>query len=164
MKFSYKIQNKVGGVIEGVKEAPDKFTLARELRESGNIPLSIEEYTDKGQKGSFLKFELFNSVSLSEKIIFTNNLGGMLSAGLSLTRALNILEKQTKNNLLKRILGSIIEGINGGSTMSDSMKKFPKVFSPLFISMVHSGEESGGLPKALAEVGMNLKKSLRFKL
>lgn len=159
MKFSYKVQNKVGGVIEGVKEAPDKFTLARELRENGSIPLSIEEYRDKGQKGSFLKFELFNNVSLSEKIILTNNLGGMLSAGLSLTRALTILEKQTKNNLLKRILGSIIEGINGGSTMSDSMRKFPKVFSALFISMVHSGEESGGLPKALAEVGMNLKKS-----
>ncbi len=159
MKFSYKIQNKTGGVISGVKESPDKFTLARELRESGSIPLSIEEYNEKSQSKNFLKFELFNSVSLSEKIIFTNNLSGMLSAGLSLTRALNILEKQTKNALLKRILGSLIEGINGGSTMSDSMKKYPKVFSALFVSMVHSGEESGGLPKALSEVGMNLKKS-----
>ena len=87
MKFSYKVQNKVGGVIEGVKDAPDKFTLARELREGGSIPLSIEEYKDKGGKKNFLQFELFNNVSLSEKIIFTNNLGGMLSAGLSLTRA-----------------------------------------------------------------------------
>ncbi len=162
MKFKYKIQEKDGRVTEGVKDSPDKFTLAHELREGGNIPLSIEEFKDKAQ-GNFLQFELFNSVSLSEKIVFTNNLSGMLSAGLSLTRALAILEKQTKNNFLKKVLSSLIEGISSGSSLSDSMKKFPKVFSPLFVSMVHSGEESGGLPKALGEVGLNLKKSYDLK-
>ena len=162
MKFKYKIQGRDGKVVEGVKDSPDKFTLARELREEGGVPLSIEESSDK-PKGGFLKIELFKGISLSEKIIFTNNLSGMLSAGLSLTRALAVLEKQTKNNALKKVLESLIESINGGNTMSDSMKKFPKVFSPLFISMVRSGEESGGLPKTLQEVGINLKKSYDLK-
>lgn len=158
MIFKYKAQGKDGKVIEGVKDSPDKFALARELREAGNVPLSITESKDKGPK-NFLKFELFGSVSLAEKIMFTNNLSGMLTAGLSLTRALAVLEKQTKNNTFKKVLTGLVEDINKGGTMSDGMKKFPKVFSPLFVSMVHSGEESGGLPKALGEVGLNLKKS-----
>ncbi len=158
MKFKYKAQTKTGKVIDGFKESADKFSLARELREEGSIPLSIEESNGKGKK-NFLKLTIFSGVSLSEKIIFTNNLGGMLTAGLSLTRALSILEKQTTNPTLKKVLTSLIDGVSAGVTMSDSMKKFPKVFSPLFVSMVHSGEESGGLPKALGEVGVNLKKS-----
>ncbi len=159
MKFKYKAQNKTGSIVEGIKDSPDKFTLAREIREEGNTPLSVEEIKEAGKK-SFLKFELFGgSVSLSEKIVFSNNLSGMLSAGLSLTRALTVLEKQTVNKTLKKILTSLIEDVNRGNTLSDAMKKFPKVFPALFISMVRSGEESGGLPKALNEIGLNLKKS-----
>ncbi len=157
MKFKYKTQTKDRGIIEGIKESPDKFTLARELRDQGDIPLSIVEASDK--KKFSLKINLFSHVSLREKIVFTNNLGGMLTAGLSLTRALSILEKQTKNPSLTKVLTSIIDDINRGNTLSDGMKKFPKVFSGLFVSMVHSGEESGGLPQALSEVGLNLKKS-----
>ena len=158
MKFKYKAQKKDGGVIEGVKDSPDKFTLARELREQGNTPVLIEEAKDKA-KLSFGSMSLFSKVSLSEKIVFTNNLSGMLMAGLSLTRALTIFEKQTTNPAMKKVLTSLIDSINSGNTLSDGMKKFPKVFSGLFTSMVHSGEESGGLPKALSEVGLNLKKS-----
>lgn len=159
MKFKYKVQKKDGGVGEGYKESPDKFTLARELREGGNIPLLIEEAGKEKKKLSLGKIEIFSSVSLSEKIIFTNNLSGMLTAGLSLTRALSVLEKQTKNPALGRVLSGLVEDINRGNTLSDGMKKFPKVFSGLFVSMVHAGEESGALPKSLAEIGINLKKS-----
>ncbi len=158
MKFKYKVQKKDGSIVEGYKDSADKFTIARELREQGYIPISVEEAGDQ-KKSSLMKMELFSRVSLSEKMIFTNNLSGMLTAGLSLTRALSVLEKQTKNPALNKVLVSLIEDINRGSTMSDGMKKFPKVFSGLFVSMVHSGEESGGLPQALAEVGSNLKKS-----
>lgn len=162
MKFNYKAQTKDKKIIEGVKDSPDRFSLARELRDEGNTPISIEEFKDKKGK-SFLKLDLFGSVSLSEKMIFTNNLSGMLLAGLSLTRALSILEKQSTNATFNKILTSIVEDINRGNTLSDGMKKFPKVFSGIFISMVHAGEESGGLPAALSEVGLNLKKSYDLK-
>lgn len=83
----------------------------------------------------------------------------MLQAGLSLVRALGILEKQTTNATFKRVLHSLIDDINKGTTLSSAMKKFPDVFSEVFISMVRSGEESGGLPQTLLNVGINLKKS-----
>jgi len=159
MKFKYKIQKKDGKIEEGIKESPDKFQLASELRAQGYIPLNVVEVKDKGGFSLGGKLEIFSSVSLSEKMVFTNNLSGMLSAGLSLTRSLEVLEKQTKNPALNKVLASLIEEVNKGNTLSDGMKKFPKVFSPLFISMVKSGEGSGGLPKVLSEIGMTLKKS-----
>jgi len=157
MKFKYKIQNNKNEITEGVQESPDKFTLAREFREKGQIPILIEEFKDGS--GSIFKINIFDRVSLSEKIMFTNNLSGMLSAGLSLERALSILEKQSKNSALGKVLKGLGEEINKGNSLSDGMKKFPKVFGGIFIPMVHAGEESGSLPKTLIEVGQTLKKT-----
>ena len=158
MKFKYKEQNKEGKLIEGVAESLDKFSLAREIREKGNIPLLIKEFSEN-EGGLSMNIKMFNRVSLSEKIMFTNNLSGMLSAGLSLTRALSVLEKQTTNTYFKSILKSLIDDIDKGDTLSAGMKKYPKVFSGVFISMIHSGEESGGLPNTLKEIGITLKKT-----
>ena len=158
MKFKFKEQNKEGKLVEGLSESLDKFSLAREIRERGGTPLSIKELGVK-ETGFSMDIKIFNRVSLSEKIMFTNNLSGMLSAGLSLTRALSVLEKQTTNKYFKSILNGLIEGVTKGDTLSSGMKKFPKVFSGVFISMVHSGEESGGLPNTLKEIGITLKKT-----
>ena len=158
MKFKYKIQNKNGEIMEGIIESPDKFTLARELREKGDIPISIEEVKNKDGILS-VKINLFSRVSLSERIMFTNNLSGMLSAGLSLNRALSILKKQSTNPAFCDVLSGLEEDISKGNSLSEGMKKFPKVFSGIFVPMVHAGEESGNLPNTLIEVGSSLKKS-----
>lgn len=158
MKFKYKIQNKNNEIIQGVAESTDKFTLAREFREKGAVPISINELTEK--TGFFSKkINLFNGVSISEKIMFTNNLSGMLSAGLSLNRALSILEKQSTNSYFQDILRDLEEDIGKGNTLSEGMKKYPKIFTGIFIPMIHAGEESGSLPNTLTEVGISLKKT-----
>lgn len=157
MKFKYKEQNKSGNIVEGIAESSDTFSLAKEIRERGSIPLSIKEFDEKNIKT--LNFELFGGVTLSEKIMFTKNLSGMLTAGLSLTRALSVIEKQTTNKTFNDILKSLIDDINKGNTLSSGMKKFPKVFSGIFTSMVSSGEESGALPNTLSEIGITLKKT-----
>jgi len=145
-------------MIEGAAESSDRFSLARELRDKGEVPISIEEFKNKNNFFS-MKKSFFGKVSLSEKIMFTNNLSGMLSAGLSLNRALVILKKQSTNPTFSDVLSGLEEEINKGNSLSDGMKKYPKVFSGLFIPMVHAGEESGGLPKTLIEVGSTLKKT-----
>jgi len=158
MKFKYKSQTKNNGIAEGIIESPDVFSVARDIREKGDVPISIKEFNEKKGIVSF-SFDFFGSVSLAEKIIFTNNLSGMLQAGLAITRALGILEKQSTNNTFKKVLHSLVEDINQGVTLSDSMKKFPNIFSSVFVSMVRSGEESGSLAISLKEIGVNLKKS-----
>jgi len=158
MKFKYKIQNNNNEIIEGISESLDKFTLAREFREKGDIPVSIEEFKNKTDNFS-IKKNFLSRVSLSEKVMFTNNLSGMLSAGLSLNRALSVLEKQSTNSAFINVMHDLEDEINKGNTLSEGMKKYPKVFSGIFVPMIHAGEESGSLPKTLKEVGLSLKKT-----
>ncbi len=164
MKFKYKVKTKNGEIQEGITESSDKFSLAREFKEKGDIPFSIKEVIDKKNLLSFnISIPFLSGVSLSEKIMFTRNLSGMISAGISLPRAISIMGKQSKNKELEKILESLIDDIDRGGTLSDGMRKFPKVFSELFVSMVRAGEESGGLPKALNDVGENLQKTFALR-
>src|SRR3989338_1972463 len=160
MLFSYKAKSKGGEIVEGVEESSDRLFLAHELHSRGVVPLSIRE-----QKKSFLdKFSaltdsILSKVGVSEQILFTKNLSGMLKAGLSLFRALSVLKKQTKNPTLTKILTSISDDINAGETLSSGLSKFPNIFSKLFMSMTKAGEESGNLAGALTDIGINLEKS-----
>ena len=159
MLFTYRAKSKSGEIAEGILDAEDRFTLAHELRSRGYIPITIGE-----KKGGFseniLKFtSIFSRVSVAEQIILTKNLSGMLKAGLSLFRALSVLEKQTKNSTLHKILQSISADINSGETLSSGLAKFPDIFSKLFVSMTKAGEESGNLSGALSDIGINLEKS-----
>lgn len=159
MLFSYSAKSKEGGIVEGTMEAMDRFALSRDLRTRGLLPLSISEQgaTLSGRINQLL--DRFSKVSVAEQIIFTKNLSGMIKAGLSLYRALLVLQKQTKNPTLNKILISISTDINAGGTLSSGLAKFPKVFSKLFISMTRAGEESGNLAGALSDIGLNLEKS-----
>jgi type IV pilus assembly protein PilC len=159
MLFSYKAKSKEGEIVEGVLNALDRFSLARELRSRGSIPFLIKEKGKNFTDRISVFTNLFSKVSVSEQIILTKNLSGMLRSGLSLYRALSVLQKQTKNSKLSKILVSISNDINAGESLSLGLSKFPDVFSKLFISMTRAGEESGNLADALSNVGMNLEKS-----
>src|SRR3989338_9622418 len=116
MLFSYKAKSKTGEIVEGVLSAPDRLALAHDLSSRGNIPLSI---TEKGSsfmdKISSLP-DLLSRMKVADQIIFTKNLSGMLKAGLPLSRALSVLQKQTKNSFFNKILVSISGDINTGSS------------------------------------------------
>ena len=145
--------------MDGVLFSKDRLTLARELRSRGNVPLSIREKGENWSDKMSILTNIFSRVSVNEQIILTKNLSGMLLAGLSLSRALSVLDKQTKNPKLQKVLTSLSNDINAGETLSSGFLKFPSIFSKLFVSMTRAGEESGNLAGALSDVGMNLEKS-----
>jgi type IV pilus assembly protein PilC len=155
MKFSYKGKTKEGEMTEGVIDADSELSAARELRAQNIVPLSIKK--GKGDKGK-ISLSLFGSIKLHEKLIFAKNLAGMITAGLALNRAIEILNRQSVNKKFKTVLTDLENEIAKGGTLSGGMKKHPKVFSTLFVSMVSAGEESGNLPSALVEVSGNLEK------
>lgn len=163
MKFTYKSKNlKTGIQSEGVLEASDKFSAAKQIRDRGEVPLKISD----GNKKSFftiIKNINIGGVPFREKINFVKNLGGMIEAGLALSRALSVISKQTKNKKFKSIVDMIISTINQGGTLSLGMEKAKDVFSPLVISMTRAGEESGNLSTTLYEISENLKKSYALR-
>lgn len=158
MKFAYKSKLPGGQVIEGTMEALDRFSVSRDLRAKGQTPVSI---TEKGAKTEALSFfnKIFNRVKTQDLIIFTKNLSGMIRAGLSLFRALGVLQKQAKNPSLNRVIVTLSNEINAGGTLSSGLAKHPNVFSHLFVSMTRAGEESGNLAGALSEVGAIIEKA-----
>ena len=109
-------------------------------------------------------WELFlGGVSLHSKVLFARNLSRMIASGLSLHRAVTVLQKQTSNTTFSKILGIILQGVNEGKSMSDAMAEFPRVFSVLFVSMVRAGEESGKLSESLSQIAEHLDKTYTLK-
>ncbi len=160
MLFSYKGKTFSGDIVSGDIEAPSKIEALSQLRAKSIIPSLVQEKKSLFAKINSISF--FNSVKLHEKILFTKNLSGMLKAGLSITRALQVLQKQTVNKYFKSVISALEETIDKGGSFSDGLEKYPKVFSALFVSMVRAGEESGGLSGALTEIGENLEKSYQL--
>ncbi len=160
MQFKFKAKQKDGKLFEGTREANDKFSLLSDLKDEGLTLLVVEPAEGSGLI-NFLKWlnETVITIGLHEKIIFARNLSAMISAGLALSRAIGILEKQTGNDKFRKILGALGKEIKDGGSLSGGLKRFPRVFSPLFVAIVHAGEESGGLSAALKEVAVHLDKS-----
>ena len=157
--FHYKIQNSAGKYEEGEVEAEDKYTLASQMKGEGKNVITIQEKEKKGT----IEFGFLSRIKLQDKILFTNNLGAMIDAGMPLSRAIALLMRQTKKVKFKKILQTINEDINKGNSLSDSLQKFPKVFSPLMISMVRVGEETGNLSESLRVVGIQLSNSYTLR-
>ncbi len=161
MKFSYKSVTANGTVEENIREADDQFALARDLKAEGKTLITAEE-TD--EKAAASRFNLsFGGVKLADKITFAKNLGAMIDAGLALSRALAVMERQAKSAKFKEILRALSTYVEKGSALSDALAKFPETFSALFVSMVRAGEESGKLGDSLRIVAEQMDRSYALR-
>jgi len=148
-KFSYTAEKSGGEVYHGLAEVADRFELYQVIRREGGRPLHIADESAGGFWSLSYWNALLTRVSEQQKIMFARNLGAMLSAGLALSRAIAVLERQTNNQRLKRIISEIGSEVRRGQTLHASLAKFPRVFSKLMIAMVRAGEESGDLASSL---------------
>lgn len=157
--FTYKARTKDGSIDSGTVEAKSRADVVSQLRQEGKNPLSVQEHKGSIEINVPFLDKMLHGIKLKDKLIMVKNLSGMLRSGLALYRAMSVLEKQAKKKPLKDIYQSLMEDIQSGETLSSGLEKFPKVFSPLFVSMVRSGEESGGLPDALDTIHVYLEKT-----
>lgn len=149
-----------GETYHEVVDAPDRFAVYRDIRTRGDRVLELTEGNSAKQWFSLdALMNILNSVSLDEKVLLTRNLGAMLDAGLTISRALGVMERQSKNPRLKNVLGAMIADVKGGATFSFALAKFPAVFSSLLVSMVKAGEESGKLAESLRVVSQQMERS-----
>lgn len=158
MKFIYTAKGPDGQSKGGEITAKDERAVAQQLRMEGFLVTSIKQIEEK-QNGVNIKFlDRFIKVPLKEKMMFARNLGVMISSGLTISRAINNLASQTDNKAFKKILTDIHEQIQQGMTLSDSLAKYPAVFSDLFVNMVRVGEAGGNLDEILDIVATQLEK------
>lgn len=154
--FKYTAKNKDGESYERTVESPDRYALYKVIHDEGGTPVSIVE---AGIKTKISSASFFGGVKTQEKINFAKNLGSMVRAGLSVTRALSVMGKQAKRKPLKAVLSELESDVSKGASLSEALGKRPKVFSPLFVSMVRAGEESGSIAESLKIVGNQMEKS-----
>lgn len=166
MKFTYIGQTKTGEEVTRTVDAKDRFEVYDIARKEGNTVVSI----DDSRKFSFNRFfnvqkieAYISRVSTDDLVMTTRNLGSMITAGLALTRALSVIERQTSNPRLKAVMQQIQADINKGEPFNEALAKSPKVFDELYVAMVRAGEESGQLAETLQVLGVQMERSSNLK-
>jgi type IV pilus assembly protein PilC len=166
--FTYRAKDKDGKEKSGFVEAASKNEAAGQLRQEGFFITFLDSAEKQDSGGRFLRaaFSLFSRVSLAEKMIFARHLSTMIRAGLSLDRGLQILAAQTKNSRFRKILTAVETSVRGGQSFSESLAKYPDVFSDLFVSMIKIAEASGNLEGILNNLAVHMEKDheLRSKV
>ncbi|OHA61846.1 MAG: hypothetical protein A2556_02070 [Candidatus Vogelbacteria bacterium RIFOXYD2_FULL_44_9] len=166
MKFYFKAKNMEGKELMAEREAVDRFTLARDLRDEGWV-LIVAKDISKMKKSWLGKLSLGSMfagrINLKDKILFVNNLGAMVGAGLPLSRALAAISRQTKKKVLKSMLEAIGVRIGQGESLSRALSQYPETWPEIFTAMIGVAEESGKLPETLKTLGDQLSKTYDLK-
>lgn len=173
--FVYEAINERGSMVSGVIPADSLDSAERALMARGLIPAKVSEEvaaSAAGWRRGLLP--LMQGVKAADLILFTKQLRSMFQAGVPVMRLLQVLGEQTENPTLKAAIASVGRDIREGLSLSDAVRKHPRVFSPLYCSMIHAGEESGTLPQVLqrliyimeheAKVKTDIKSALQYPM
>lgn len=157
--YVFKAMDLAGGKARGEIEADSKQAVSDQLKQRGLIVLDI---ADKHASAN-IEIKLFQRVGANDLAIFSRQLSTMISSGMSILRALYVLEEQTENKLLKETIVAVRKDVEAGLSLSDSLARHPKVFSPLFVAMTQAGETGGVLEDALVRVADQLQKDAALR-
>jgi type IV pilus assembly protein PilC len=165
-KFTYIGTNSAGDKVEQTVEAADRFAVYAVARTEGHTISSVSE-ASVFSPGRFLNLDAINAklsrVKGDELVMVTRNLGSMVTAGLTVSRALSVIERQTKNPKLKMVVTKMIARINKGDGFAESLKEFPDVFNDLYVAMVRAGEEGGNLATTLQTLAIQMDRTNTLK-
>lgn len=160
MKFRVTIRKEGAQDTVRTIEAPSRFEVYSQIRAEGGFVTDIEEGGWFGPDlFSRLNFSIGTGIKRTEIIRTAKNLSAMLSAGLSISRALSIIERQSGNKYLKAIATSLAESVKKGSSFHEALALHPDVFPEIFVAMARAGEESGSLADSLSVVALQMERS-----
>lgn len=165
-QFTYTGNTGDGQPIRETVEAPDRFAVYDIAREKGVTVTNVFEENGSVLK-RFLNMDRINAlisrVSLDQLVLTTRNLSGMIKAGLPLSRALSVVERQSANPKLKLVIADVRERVQKGEQFNVALASHPKIFDSLFVSMVKAGEESGGLSESLGVLSIQMERAANLK-
>jgi type IV pilus assembly protein PilC len=153
--YAFKALDLKGVPQRGELEAEGKQIVASQLRAKGLIVVDIEEQKPTDVSDLFARFK---RVKAAELTVATRQLSTMISSGMSLLRALYVLEDQAENEKLREALVSVRKDVEAGISLGDALERHPTIFNELFVSMVRAGETGGVLEETLQRVADQLEK------
>src|ERR1700734_512203 len=156
--FTYQGTNKAGTKVTGERTANTKDELKASLRRE---QINVSKLSEKGKEFSIPSFG--SGVDSKELAIFTRQFSVMIDAGLPLVQCLEILAGQQENKTFQKILTGVRSSVEGGATLSTSMKAHEKVFDPLYYNMVEAGGTGGILDPILQRLSGYIEKNVKLK-
>jgi type IV pilus assembly protein PilC len=160
--YTYKVRDKQGKILQGSLDADSTTLVANKLREMGFVPLAIDKKASGGLKME-IKLPGAGKPKIKDIAVFSRQFAVMIDSGLSLLRALYILEEQTENKVLAKILGEVRQDVEKGSSLSQALGRHPKTFNRLYVSMVRSGEIGGSLDRVLIQLADTIEKQVALR-
>src|ERR687890_907563 len=154
--YAFKALDLAGTSTRGELEADDKQAVAAQLRSKGLIVLDIEEKKSAADVGEMLG--RFKKVKAQELTVATRQLSTMVSSGMSLLRALYVLEEQATSDKLREALIQARKDVEAGISLSDALRRHPDIFNDLYVAMIEAGELGGILEETLQRVADQLEK------
>jgi len=158
--FVWEAQTRKGEIKKGEMEAANDVSLRAILRRQGFQSIKIR--TKPKDLAEYLPF-LKERVKEKDVVVFARIFATMINAGLPLIQCLELLAQQEQNKTFKKIITSIKEDIEGGSTLSDALKKYPNVYDDLFVNLVAAGESGGILDVILNRLSSYMEKAMKLK-
>mgnify|MGYP001498018282 CR=1 FL=1 len=156
--FKYVGRNSQGNQVKGILDAVNAEGVAEQLTRQRVIPVSITQANDKKVSSNDLsQIDLsslfgFAAISLDDLIIFCRQMYALVRAGVPILKAINGMAETSNSDKLKVALLDIANQLEGGFQLSSALNKHPKLFSPLFISLVNVGENTGKLDDAFLKL------------
>jgi type IV pilus assembly protein PilC len=154
------------GAVAGEIEADNRLGAVALLRGRGIIPTAVEEQKPKVAGGGFLSNfgkQFGGKVSDKDLSIYTRQFSTMIDAGLPIAQCLGILSEQSESKVLRDVTARIAKDVEGGTTLADSFRKYPKAFDDLFTNMLAVGESGGVLDVVLQRLSGYIEKAAALK-
>jgi type IV pilus assembly protein PilC len=152
--YLFKAMDMAGAPMRGNVEAETKQAVSDQLKARGLIVLEIAEKHVSRE----INLTVFERISLSDLAVMSRQLATMVSSGMTILRALFVLEEQTENKKLLATLVAVRKDVEAGLALSQALARHPKILSPLFVSMVKAGEIGGVLEDSLQRIADQLEK------
>jgi type IV pilus assembly protein PilC len=156
--FTYRGVNRMGATVTGERTAATKAELTASLKRE---QINVSKLSEKGKEFNIPTFG--GGVDSKELAIFTRQFSVMIDAGLPLVQCLEILAGQQENKTFQKILNGVRASVEGGATLSASMKQYEKVFDALYYNMVEAGETGGILDTILQRLSSYIEKNVKLK-
>ncbi|HSD90824.1 MAG TPA: type II secretion system F family protein [Kofleriaceae bacterium] len=158
-RFTWEGTTRGGEKRRGVMEADSRAIVEERLRGDG---LAVQTVRKEGGLGD-IQIQIGSGVSAKDLQIFTRQLATMIDAGLPLVQCLDILAAQTENKSFKKVLTSVKNSVEQGSTFSDALRKHPRVFDELYVNLVAAGEVGGILDTILNRLAVYIEKAVKLR-
>lgn len=160
-RFKYSARTKEGAVYNGTMEAKTKQIVVDSLIQKGLVVTNVQE--DVGFSFTRLNEINIGGVPMKDKVVFMRQLATMVSAGLPLTQAIQILRDQATNPHFKRSIAEILIDVEGGLGLAKALARTKGVFDDITISLISAGEESGHLETILKRLATEIEKKKKLQ-